>query len=187
MNPDVTDPDLLEALRVAQRLGVLGPVPVDEVVAHGQWYVSALAGIRGRVVDLGSGAGVPGLVIARARPDLRLTLVDRRSKRADLLERAVRRLGLADRVEVRCEEVERTIDRESASFDAVTARLFGPAGRTLAVGARLMAPGGVVVISEPPDGDRWDAGVLADHGLRRDPHGPLAVFSVGGSGAVRDD
>ena len=47
----------------------------------------------GTVVDLGSGGGVPGLVIARARPDLRLVLVDRRAARTDHLPRLVRRLG----------------------------------------------------------------------------------------------
>ncbi|MEX2626791.1 MAG: RsmG family class I SAM-dependent methyltransferase [Ilumatobacteraceae bacterium] len=177
MNTDATDEELLETLRLAQRLGVLGPVGVDDVVAHGRWYVSALAETRGRVVDLGSGAGVPGLVIARARTDLRVTLVDRRSKRTDLLERAVRRLGLDDRVEVRCEDVTRTIERDAAGFDAVTARLFGPAAWALEVGARLRAPGGIVVISEPPDGDRWDPAVVAGHGVRRHRHGPLSVFS----------
>ena len=61
---------------------------------------TALAGVTGTVVDLGSGGGVPGLVIADARPDLRLVLVDRRATRTDHLRRLVGRLGLADRVEV---------------------------------------------------------------------------------------
>ncbi len=96
----MTDRALAEALAVSQRLGMLGGRPIDEVIAHAGAFVDALAGTRGTVVDLGSGGGVPGLVIARARPDLRLVLVDRRSTRADHLRRLVNRLGAADRIEV---------------------------------------------------------------------------------------
>ena len=64
----MTDRALAEALAVSQRLGMLGERPIDEVIAHAGAFVDALAGTRGTVVDLGSGGGVPGLVIARAAP-----------------------------------------------------------------------------------------------------------------------
>ena len=93
-------PALLDALASSQRLGMLGDRPIADVVDHAGAFVAALAASRGTVVDLGTGGGVPGLVIASARPDLRLVLVDRRATRTDHLGRLVRRLGLADRVEV---------------------------------------------------------------------------------------
>ena len=94
------DAELAAALAESQRLGMLGDRPVADVIEHAAAFVLALAEISGTVVDLGSGGGVPGLVIARARPDLRVVLVDRRSSRTDHLRRLVARLALADRVEV---------------------------------------------------------------------------------------
>ena len=90
--PDLT-PDnrsrLTDALGEARRIGMLGPRPVDEVIQHSLGFVAALPRTAREVIDLGSGGGDPGLVIAIARPDLRITLVDRRSKRTDFLVRMV--------------------------------------------------------------------------------------------------
>jgi 16S rRNA (guanine527-N7)-methyltransferase len=55
----------------------------DELITHGE-----------RVIDIGSGAGLPGIVLASARPDLTLTLVEPREKRAAFLRHVVRALGL---------------------------------------------------------------------------------------------
>src|SRR5215204_5250042 len=79
---------------------MLGERPIDEVVVHAGSFVDALVGVQGTVLDLGSGGGVPGLVIAEARPDLFVVLVDRRATRTDHLRRLVARLGWRDRVEV---------------------------------------------------------------------------------------
>src|SRR6185295_16670942 len=83
--------DVLEALRRAQHLGLLGARPVEEVVEHARAFVRALAtlGATARttdgthpsssatptVLDIGSGGGIPGLVVASDRPDLAVTLV----------------------------------------------------------------------------------------------------------------
>ena len=74
---------LHEALGRAQRLGFLGERPIPEVIAHARGFVSALGEVTGSVIDLGAGGGVPGLVIAVDRPDLAITLLDRRTKRTD--------------------------------------------------------------------------------------------------------
>ena len=116
------DGALAEALAESQRLGMLGGRPIDEVIAHAGAFVGALAGTRGTVVDLGSGGGVPGLVIARARPDLRLVLVDRRTTRADHLRRLVSRLGAADRVEVVAADASALPRLIDIPVDAVVAR-----------------------------------------------------------------
>ena len=124
---------------------------------------------------------MPGLVLATALPDWRWDLVEAGARRAAFLERAVQELGLLDRVRVRhlrAEELGRT-DAERGRADAVTARSFGPPAVTAECGAPLLRPGGVLVVSEPPDGagDRWPADGLATVGLavaERRP-GPPAV------------
>ena len=89
---------LTAILQRAQAQGVLGARPIAEVLAHARGFVAALPDDAVSVVDLGSGAGIPGLVIALDRPTLRVTLVDRRASRVDTLQRAIIALGWADRV-----------------------------------------------------------------------------------------
>jgi len=168
-------PEVRAALVDAQRLGFLGPRPIDEVVEHARLFVSALADVDGRVIDLGSGGGVPGLVIAHDRPDLSVTLLDRRSKRTDFLARMVRRLGWDDRVEVRCDDVASLHPLADDRWDATVARGFGPPFDTLRIAAGLTRRGGTVVISEPPDGDRWARCPLVVDGSVRREAAPRAV------------
>jgi len=150
----VSDRALHEALASSQRHGMLGDRSIDEVVEHAGAFVAALADISGLVVDLGSGGGVPGLVIAVARPDLRLLLIDRRAARTDHLERLVRRMELGGRVAVRCADAgDLALDPAPA---AVVARGFGAPEVTASAAARLLRREGILVVSEPPDaGDRW--------------------------------
>jgi 16S rRNA (guanine527-N7)-methyltransferase len=170
--------DLRLALLESQRLGLLGDRKIDEVVAHARAFVVALRDVTGRVIDMGAGGGVPGLIIAHDRPDLHVTMVDRRSKRTDFVERMVRRLRWTDRVAVVHADVEDIIRHGERLYDAVVARGFGPPAQTLALGSQLVAPGGLVIISEPPAGDRWDTGQLKALGLRRLPvgDGRVVVF-----------
>lgn len=170
--------DVVEVLKESQRLGFLGERPIDEVITHARSFVEALPTEIHTVIDLGAGGGVPGFVVAHDRPDLHVTLVDRRSKRTDFLSRMVRRLRWSDRVMVIEADVERVIERSPATFDAAIARGFGPPAITIAYAAQLVVPTGRVVISEPPDGDRWDASQLADLGLSRidDRSGQVSIF-----------
>lgn len=158
---------LSEALGESQRLGLLGNRPIDEVIDHARSFVVALEGVSGTVLDLGSGGGVPGLVIAHDRPDLSVTLLDRRMKRTDLLQRMTRALGWADRVSVLAADAERVA--VEVPFDAVVARGFGPPASTLRAAVRFVAPGGLIVVSEPPSGDRWPPALLADLAVTRRP------------------
>lgn len=160
------DPALVEALESSQRLGLIGSQSIEELLAHGSAFVDALADVRGTVVDLGSGGGVPGLIIARARPDLEVVLVDRKTSRADHLRRLVGRLQLTDRVRVVEADAAR-LRPEVSSINAVVARSFGPPQRTLALAARLVAEGGLVVLSEPPEPRSWAPNELAALGLAR--------------------
>jgi len=161
------DVDLVAALADSQRLGMLGDRPVAEVIEHAGAFVLALAEVTGTVVDLGSGGGVPGLVIARARPDLRLVLVDRRSSRTDHLQRLVARLDVADRCEVLTVDATSFGGRRAGSAAAVVARSFGAPAVTLRAAAPLVRAGGLVVVSEPPNPDlgRWPQELLDRLGL----------------------
>lgn len=161
------DDRLLVQLERARALGFLGPGPVADHVAHAAGFLDALAGVSGRVVDLGSGGGVPGLIIAVRRPDLEVVLVDAMVKRCRFLHAAVAALDL-DRVQViegRAEVLGRGSLRGTA--DAVVARGFGPPATTAECAAPLLRLGGLLVVSEPPEGsDRWPADGLAALGLR---------------------
>lgn len=176
------DERLLETLRDAQRFGFFGDRPVDEAARHSSAFVDALGPIPdgSRLVDLGSGGGLPGLVLAEAYRQVSVTLVDRRQKRTDFLQRAVLRLGW-DHVHVVAGDVEdlarRVTDGTVPAFDAVTARGFGPPGTTLALAVELVAQDGRIVISEPPHDDRWDPELLASLGVSRNRIGPVSVFT----------
>ncbi len=178
----MTTPTLVQTLTQAQELGMLGARPVEEVIAHSRVYVSALRGVRGRIVDLGSGGGVPALVIAHYRPDLEIWMVERRGARADFLRRIVQRMEIGDRVFVHEVDADRLLKSSGNSFAAVTARGFGPPEHTLRTARGLILPEGRVVISDPPEGNRWSEPLLAELGLHRlvesEEHGRVSVFHV---------
>ena len=157
---------LLAQLARARTLGFLGPGPVEEHVHHTAGFLRALEGATGTVVDLGSGGGVPGLVIGVARPDLRLVLVDATAKRCRFLESAVAELGLdAEVVEGRAEGVGHGARRGTA--DVVVARSFGPPATTAECAAPLLRVGGRLLVSEPPEPNpaRWPADGVAGLGM----------------------
>ncbi|MFD6697315.1 16S rRNA (guanine(527)-N(7))-methyltransferase RsmG [Micromonospora aurantiaca (nom. illeg.)] len=101
------------------------------------------------VIDVGSGAGLPGLVLAIARPDLTVTLVEPLARRTAFLIEAVQRLGLTRDVRVfrgRAEEAAAgSRDREPLSADIVTARAVAPLDRLASWCLPLVASGGRLV------------------------------------------
>jgi 16S rRNA (guanine527-N7)-methyltransferase len=161
---------LLEVLERGQELGLLGPGPVADHVTHAKAFVTAVEHRR-RVLDLGSGGGVPGLVLATELPELDMTLLDSMTKRCEFLSWAVGSLDLGDRVAVACgraEELARSPVHRGA-YDAVVSRSFAIPSVTAecAVGF-LMGPGSGLFVSEPPDteiADRWPPEGLAVLGL----------------------
>ncbi|HEX4738225.1 MAG TPA: 16S rRNA (guanine(527)-N(7))-methyltransferase RsmG [Allosphingosinicella sp.] len=83
-------------------------------------------------IDLGTGAGFPGLVIA-AMTSVRLTLVEGRKLRADFLRRAAELMGLTD-IEILCAKAEAIPVRP---FDVISARAFAPLDHLLTIGRRF--------------------------------------------------
>lgn len=122
-------------------MNLVGPGPIG---VHFDDCADALAGLdaSGRWVDLGSGAGFPGLVLAARHPDAHVQLVDSRAKRCAFLEQVVGEAG-AEGVTITCDRVETL---PSHSYDGITARAFAPPADVLAHAARLLVPGGQVVL-----------------------------------------
>ncbi len=123
----------------------------------------------GSFLDLGSGAGLPGLVLALRWPEARGLLLDAGSRRGEHLQEACRELGLTDRVAVvvaRAEEAGRDA-RWRGSVELVVARGFGSPAATAECAVGFLRPGGRLAVSEPPGGDpsRWDPAGLARLGL----------------------
>ncbi|MBT5206717.1 MAG: hypothetical protein HOH21_04505 [Acidimicrobiaceae bacterium] len=107
-------------------------------------------------IDLGTGGGVPGLVLATLTAN-RWILVDRGDRRCTFLRWAVRELDIADRVEVHAmDAVEVARGDLRGRVGLVTARSFAAPGPTAECAAPLLAPEGVLVVSEPP-GDKVEA------------------------------
>ncbi|MGY1807598.1 16S rRNA (guanine(527)-N(7))-methyltransferase RsmG [Blastococcus sp. SYSU D00669] len=93
-----------------------------------------------RVVDVGSGAGLPGIPLGLARPDLALTLVEPMARRVEFLEEAVAELGAPWRV-VRGRAEDRGVVTAVGPVDVVTARAVAPLPRLVAWCRGLLRPG----------------------------------------------
>ena len=144
------DSRLLAALAVIQARGAIGERSLIDAVEHADRFVELIPAAADSVVDLGSGGGLPALVIAWRRRDVRVTMVERRATRADLLRRAVISLELGERAEVRNVDVAAACEDSPKSFDVVTARSFGDVRTTTGFTDRLLGDGGIALISEPP-------------------------------------
>jgi 16S rRNA (guanine527-N7)-methyltransferase len=94
----------------------------------------------GPVVDLGSGAGLPGIPVAIARPDLVLTLTEPRQARAAFLELVIERLGLAD-VEVFAGPAEGL----GGAYGVCLARGLGDISKTWAIAEMTLRPAGELI------------------------------------------
>jgi 16S rRNA (guanine527-N7)-methyltransferase len=150
---------LREILRDSRARGFLGRGPIDTHVDHALALAAATiigdspdADVPARVLDLGAGGGVPGLVLAGLWPSCSVVLLESNHRRSEWLQGAISALGWLDRVEVVCEraEVSGRDPNRRAGFDAVTARGFAKPAVTAECAAPLLRVGGRLVVSEPP-------------------------------------
>jgi len=160
---------------------MLGRAPIADTVEHSRAFLAPLFDISGTVVDLGSGGGVPGLVIAWMRPDVKVVLVDRRATRTDHLQRLVHRLDREGQITVLTTEAASLPQLLEGPANAVVARSFGSPASVLKTAAMLLAGDGVIVVSEPPEStaERWPGVLLVRFGLTRraQPDSRVAVFA----------
>lgn len=161
------DEILLEGIQAGQ-IGT--PIEPHGLHAMGFFqFLDADTDLPRRCADIGTGVGLPGLVLAERYPATTWTLIERRSGRTDLLRRGVTRLGLASRVEVFTGDVVNLArGTRRGSFDCVTARSFGPPADTAECALGLLAEGGSLITSEPFGDEtesRWPAADLQRCGL----------------------
>ncbi|KAF0971264.1 MULTISPECIES: 16S rRNA (guanine(527)-N(7))-methyltransferase RsmG [Gordonia] len=98
-----------------------------------------------KVFDIGSGAGLPGLPLAIARPDVSITLIEPLLRRSTFLERAVETLGLENVRVVRGRAEERSVRAEVGLADVVTSRAVAPLERLSKWSAPLVRAGGRMI------------------------------------------
>jgi 16S rRNA (guanine527-N7)-methyltransferase len=93
----------------------------------------------GSLADLGTGAGLPGIPLALAKPALQVTLVESNGKKARFLREAVRTLGLAN---ARVAESRAEALNEPGAYDVITARALATLPLIIELGGHLLKPGG---------------------------------------------
>ena len=168
------DPVLDAVFRRSFDLGFLGSMPIADQIEHALGFVTILeaevGGPPASVIDLGTGGGVPGLVLASCWPESRIVLMDANERRTTFLQEVLDGWAGSGRAEVirgRAEELGR-VDTLREQFAAVTSRSFGIPAATAECGSSFLELGGAMVVSEPPDtdpGDRWPESGLRKLGL----------------------
>lgn len=137
--------ELLAAVGVER--GLIGPREVDRLWDR-HLLNSAVVGERipggARVIDIGSGAGLPGVPLCLARPDLDVTMLEPMARRVAWLEEVVQTLRLSAAV-VRGRAEEPGIKRQLAGADVVVARAVAPLDKLWGWTAPLLRPGGRLV------------------------------------------
>lgn len=168
----------------------MGAGDLEGHIAHAQGFVEILrsAGPPATVVDLGSGGGLPGFVVADGLPDTQVTLLESSESRCTLLQAAVDACGWGARVRVHHERAESAARRPQlrGGFEAAVSRSFGKPAVVAECGAPLLTMGGWLVVSEPPEPleppERSD--VVAEHSERW-PEAGLALVGLTTDAVVR--
>jgi 16S rRNA (guanine527-N7)-methyltransferase len=125
--------------------GLIGPAEADRIWERHLLNCAAIAHLlpaRCSLVDVGSGGGLPGIVLAMLLPHSRVTLLEPLARRVDFLNEAVAELGLtnADVVRARAEDL-----AGQMSADVVTARAVAPLDKLAVLAVGLLRPGGRVL------------------------------------------
>ena len=135
----------------ARATGLLGRVLMDELREHAAGYISPSLRLQpgARCVDLGTGVGVPGVLLAMLYPKTTWCLLDASARRCEIALEAVREAGVGDRVEVVHERADDFARQPQwrATIDLVVARLFGPPSEVAECGIPMLTEKGSLVVS----------------------------------------
>lgn len=164
-------PVVLACWERGQSRSAVGPGAVGVHLEHARALAAHLRTDEGVGLDLGTGAGIPGLALAGLRPDMRWILLDAAKRRVSVVQDAIDALGWGDRVQAVHGRAEDPSLMPRRSVDVVVARLFGPPAATAECAAPLVRTSGRILVTEPPEagsggaGARWPASGLRPLGL----------------------
>ncbi len=113
--------------------------PAEMVSKHLLDSLAIAPFVRGKLADIGSGAGLPGIPLALALPDLDVTVVESNGKKARFMREAQRHLGLSN---LRVAESRAETFDAPLRFDCLVSRAFGSLAEFVRVGGHLLADGG---------------------------------------------
>ena len=135
-----------ELARRGEELGLIGPLELPRLWTRHILNSALLAPLleaRGRVADVGSGAGLPGLVLAIARPDVDFVLIEPMERRTDWLRSESDRLGLQNVTVLRgrAEDV-----ADDVVVDQVTARAVSALSKLIPLTVPLVRSGGQLIL-----------------------------------------
>lgn len=142
-----------------QRINLSASRTLEELASHVVDCLALLPHVppRARLVDVGSGGGLPGLVLAISRPDLHVTCIEPIHKKAAFLRQVSRQLAVA--VAVMTHRVNDLPELRGA-FDVATSRATFDLAAWLEVGSQLVRPGGLVLAMEGLDQTALPPGAL---------------------------
>jgi 16S rRNA (guanine527-N7)-methyltransferase len=161
---------LVEVLTRAQELGFIGVEPINQYIDHSMAHLDAACLSSTEIwCDLGSGGGIPGLIVASIVPELELVLIDRGEKRVRFLESAIEILGYQNRVKAVLGDVTELahLQKFREKFDGIFSRSFGTPAIVAECSAGLLKRNGKLVVSEPPvaASKRWPLEGLRELGF----------------------
>jgi 16S rRNA (guanine527-N7)-methyltransferase len=168
---------LLKWQRVQRLVGSSSPEwIVDKLFLDSLLFLRVLPLSARVVADVGSGAGLPGIPLRIVRPDMAMTLIESRERRASFLATVIRELPLSNTsvARTRVEDIDCDLVR---TFDAVVMRCAGTPEDLWGPAARLVRPGGVVILSGPPEQRPLPRGEWVEvRGIRPESIRRFAIF-----------
>lgn len=177
--------------RWTARVDLVSPAPLETLLERhvvdslAAWIVikSAVQPKIDSFIDIGSGAGLPGLVWAALSPQSRACLVEPRDKRVQFLKEAVSRLALKN-VDIVCDRSENLASAmQGRTFALVTSRAVGAFGQTVSATQALLEADGVAAFLAGPS-HQQEAGQFGDYAemesvrYRLSEQGPDRALSI---------
>lgn len=154
--PETVQDQLLEYLSLLQKwnqaYNLVGEAPEEVLLArHLLDSLAILPVLKGpRVLDVGSGAGLPGIPLAIAQPDYQYVLCEPRQKRIAFLQQVITQLGLTH-VHLECLRIEDYHPQEK--FDSITCRAFTSLPDFIALSSHCLQADGYFIAMKGPKGD----------------------------------
>lgn len=135
--------------------------PAEMLVRHLLDSLVLLSHVHGRVLDVGAGAGLPGIPLALANPALQVTLLDSNGKKARFMRHVLRTLKIEN-----AQVMEARVEDHNGSYDCITSRAFSSLSDFFDKTAHLLASGGVWVAMKGKLDAFELAGIPADVQIR---------------------